>query len=246
MHNSEKVEFQQQFQIISDQSRITGLLKQCVNHNSPIHISLSRGSELYSCDVEKVDDESGTLLISELRPKHGQKKLAQAKSIQVFTQINGAEVSFESKVIRAKTPMFRTRNRVSLPEQIKYCQRRRSHRVHISLALDVAASLQYKAEDAALLQGQLRDISAEGMRIQFRRLAPQMFDKLDAISDCVIALPDQNDIHCQFEIRHLHRHNKNDGCDIGGSFIRLDHSQRRSIEKFIATVERKSLRNSML
>ena len=246
MQNSERVEIQQQFQIIQEQPRISGLLKQCVNHNTPVHVSLSRSSELFTCDIEKVDGITGTISISELRPRRGQKKLSHSKSIQIFTQVNGAEVTFETKVIRAKTAMFRTRNCLALPESIKYCQRRRAHRVHISLSLGVSASLQKENENKVMLRGQLRDISAEGMRVQFQRLAPQQFDELDAVSECIIALPDQTDIHCQFEIRHLHRHATNRGCDIGGSFVQLDNSQRRSIEKFIASVERRSLRESLL
>lgn len=246
MQKSESVEYQQQFQNITDLARITGLLKQCINYNSPLHVSLSRSSELYNCVVEKVDGITGTVSISELRPKQGQKILSQDKSIQVFTQINGAEVTFETKVIRAKTALIRTRNCLALPDSIKYCQRRRSHRVHISLALGVSASLQQEADVDNVLEGQLRDISAEGMRIQFRRVEPQIFDKMDAVSECVIALPNQDNIHCQFAIRHLHRHQRNIGCDIGGSFVHLEESQRRSIEKFIATLERQSVREARM
>lgn len=237
-------DYQQQFQEITHSGRITALLKQCIQNKNRLHVSLSRGSDIFSCEVLTVDHDAGVAHLSELRPNRGQKLFAESGRIQVFTHINGAEVSFECDVINSRNPLIRTKNQVSLPTLIKYCQRRRAHRVHISLSLAVSASLDYDAD--GLLEGQLRDISSEGMRIQFQRVPKKLFEELEAVPACHITLPDMTKIYCQFEVRHLHGHQHNRGCDVGGIFRDLDQTQARSIEKFIATIERKALREHRL
>lgn len=232
--------YQQKYQVIDSKTRILSLLTQCIQQHSHLHLSLNRDGEFFTTQLDRLDDRQGCLYFAELQPRSGQKLLHHGQRIRAFTQVNGAELNFELKISRVKSALFRTRNCAELPKTVKYFQRRRNHRVHVSLAMGLQASLQQASGQS--ISGQIRDLSASGMRIQFQRVGQEEFTQLPAVKNCTIALSDGEKISCRFAIHHLQSHDEQKSFAVGGSFDALSLEHRRQLEKFIAKVERESLR----
>jgi len=240
MDSREKVSIPQQFQTIDDKTQIITMLTQCCDQQSDLHASLSRKSEMFTTRIEKIDTQHDCLFLAELLPKMGQRLLRGSEKFRVYTHVNGSEINFEVEILRVKSSLFRTRNCVRIPNSLRYFQRRRAHRVHISMAMDVHASINTIHGNS--IQGQIRDLSATGMRIQFYRQQPQTFDSESVPQECLISLPNDENIRCRFTIHHLHQSDNNRGFAVGGSFASLNSEQKKTLQRFLAKVERESLR----
>ena len=240
MDSHDTVIYQQQFETIDNPQRIHSLLSQCAKQRVQLHFSLNRRGEFFSAELEKLDETHACLYFSELRPRLGQRLLRGTRRLQIFTQLNGSEINFEADVIRVKSALFRTRNCLAMPKKIKYFQRRQDHRVHISMAMDVHASI--NSSDGDALRGQIRDLSSSGMRVQFYQSTPGRFDQLPIVQDCVIALPEDEPIRCRFTVHHMQHNQRNRGFAVGGSFDALHPEQKKMLQRFLARVEREALR----
>jgi len=240
MENDKSAESPQQFQTVESRDRIHSMLNQCAKQQVDLHISLNRKGELYTTQIEKLDLAHDSIYLSELMPKMGQRLLRGINKMRIFTHINGTEINFEVAVMRVKSALFRTRNCVQYPKTIRYFQRRRAHRVHISIAMDVHASLNSLAGDS--YHGQIRDLSASGMRLQFYRVKPSSFEQHDLSQECIINLPDEENIRCRFTVHHVQQHDSHRGFAVGGSFTSMNHEQKKTLQRFLAKVEHQSLR----
>ena len=166
--------------------------------------------------------------------------MQNASSVHCSGEINGAEFYFKTQLLTYSESKQNRQFKVKLPRTLQYWQRRSAHRVHVSMAMDVKAAL--NDDVGKCFVGQIRDISTGGMRVQFLKSDAQYIDNSIHLTDCKITLHDNTDLQCRFEMRHLKRHERNKACTIGGQFSNLDFKQERAIRRFIATLERKSLR----
>ena len=240
MDSRENDTYQQQFESIENKAQILSLLNQCAKQHSDLHISLSRHGELFNTQIEHVDETQQCMYLAELLPKLGQRLLRGSKKLRIFTHVNGAEINFEVNILRVKSALFRTRNCVEFPKLIRYFQRRRAHRIHISMAMDIKASL--NTHSGNNFQGQIRDLSSTGMRVQFYSSKPKELEQQPLPQECVIALPDDENIRCHFTVHHLHKNENDRGFAVGGSFSSMNQEQKKMLQRFLARVERETLR----
>lgn len=229
-----------QFAIISSPSRIFLLISPLKNQHDLLKISFENQHNLFSSTLLDIDSNKGFLVLSAFDHAVAGKLLANKNNFHVYTQFNGSELRFTVKLLKFSGTGIHTRYKISFPTVIKYCQRRSAHRVHISLAMNITAS--FNKGDGQEIVGQLRNISSGGMRIQFLQTKPQDIAVLNEHTACTISFSDKSDIQCTFEIRHTQLLANKKGCSVGGSFWTLEQTQKRTLEHFIAKVERESLR----
>ena len=180
------------------------------------------------------------MVLGELDKSSAHAQFKHASRIHVSGEVNGSEFNFNTQLLAQSGTKQDHQYKVKLPRTMQYWQRRAAHRVHVSMALNVKAAL--NDDEGKCFVGQIRDISAGGMRVQFMKSDAQALDSNVQLTDCKITLHDNTDLQCRFEMRHLHMHERNKACTIGGQFANLDFTQTRAIRRFIATLERKSLR----
>jgi c-di-GMP-binding flagellar brake protein YcgR len=195
--------------------------------------------ELFQTSLLNIDYEQKLLLLKKIDYTFGHLMVIDAKYLTVYSQHDGAEVSFSAHLSR-----YSERNGgfyvIQFPEKVKYCQRRMSHRVHVSFALDIRA--EFYTEKGEKIEAHLRDISADGLRLQLREVNPSEFKEKALIKNCIINLPDHERINCTLQIQHKHNHIRNRGCTIGGSFFAMGAEQKKELQKFITGLERRLLR----
>ena len=233
------IEYQQQYETIDSPERIFSLIKSAVGPDHSLKIVADHGDELFLTSLLNIDYENKTLYLKKIQYTFGHLMVIDSKSLTVYSQHDGAEVSFRTHLSR-----YSERDggyyEAPFPEQVKYCQRRTSYRVHVSYTLGIKAVFYTQA--GLKVEAFLRDISTSGLRLQLARVDPEEFKEQGLIQNCIISLPDQEKIHCNLKIRHKQNHVRNNGCTIGGSFFQMNSEQKRDIQKFIAGLERRLLR----
>lgn len=235
MYKNTKEAYTPQYETVNSADRIYSLLLPLVGAETAIKFVLPNDNHVIETTLHSINRQNSVFLLTLNRSI----QLKPPSKVNIHTHLNGAELSFTTTLLKLRNEQTH-QCEIALPTSVKYCQRRMAHRVHVSYAMDVTAS--FVNEQGDMVEGQLRDLSADGMRVQLSKINPSEITEHKIIPNCVITLPDKSDIHCTFEVRHKHNHKRNKGCTIGGMFNNLETIQKRAIEKFIASLERKSIR----
>lgn len=233
-------QYQKQYETINSQSRIVTLLSQAFELQSELKITLPKSSKAFNSQLTYIPANGKYLLIKKLDDYLAHSKLLNEKILNIYINVGGADISFTSKFLKIYHHHEEEQYAVELPSAIKYHQRRAAYRVHVSLAMDIKA--QMVDQEGKTYTGQLRDISSDGMKVQFTRIDAEKFASQAVLPNCKIQLPDNSDILCSFRIRHLQENNRKNGFSMGGDFVSLEQGDKRIIERFIASLERKSMR----
>ncbi len=243
MNRDHHIEYQQQFEAIETSERILSILKPVLGNETSLKVAPDHSDELFQTSLLNIDYKQKLLTLSKINYTYGHLMVIDAKSLTIYSQHDGAEVSFSTYLSR-----YSERNggyyEIRFPEKVKYCQRRMSHRIHVSYSLNIQA--EFYTETGQKVQGHLRDISTDGLRLQIPEANPNEFSEKALIKNCVINLPDREQINCTLQIQHKHKHIRNTGCTIGGSFYAMSAEQKKELEKFIIGLERRLLRETRL
>lgn len=235
--------YEQQFEAIDAPERIFSLLKPVIGNETSLRVIADNNDEIFHTTLLDIDYDRKLLTLKKVKYTFGHLMVIDAKRLTIFSQHDGAEVSFTTYLSR-----YSEKNNgyyeIRFPATVKYCQRRMSHRVHIRFSMDIMAS--FVNDDGKTIQGYLRDISTEGLRLQLSQVNPEQFKETALIKNCVITLPNREQMSCAFQIKHKQNHVRNRGCTIGGAFFDMSAEQKREIQKFIAGLERRALREPLL
>ena len=232
-----------QYETIQSDVDIYRLLSPKAEKQTQILVSSAHNSDQFDSAILSINLDTKQISIMRLKSTVGHERLLKTKIMHVSGQYNGADISFTTSLIGLRG-IKNSEYLIAFPKKIKYLQRRTSHRVHVSLALAVTAS--FVNPEGGEIEGQLRDISTDGMRIQFSKTSIPNFQKHAEISNCTIKFPDDSDLQCTFNVCHIQPHASKRGCTVGVNFLELETDKKRTIEKFIANLERSSLRGLRL
>ena len=238
--SSAKMHYKTQYDVVGNELNIYNLLKPVVGVRNSLRVSMTNNDESYNSEFVEINLDRKHIVIRKIISRLGHEKLLKHKSLHICCQYNGSDINFSTSLI-GLTGINNGEYIIKFPKKLEYLQRRNSHRVHISLATSISAS--FVNNNGEEFEGQLRDISTEGMRVQFTRIPAEAFENQSSFSDCKIVFPDNDDIRFEFNICHSQQHSTKKGCTIGGNFQELESYQKRTIEKFIAQLERKALRS---
>ena len=236
-------EYRQQYESIDTPERIFSLLKPLIGNDSSLKVVADNNDEVFHTTLIKIDYVRKLLTLKKINYTYGHLMVIDAKKLTFYSQYDGAEFVFTANLSR-----YSENNdgfyEIRFPAAVKYCQRRMSHRVHISFSMEIMATI--VNEQGESIQGYLRDISAEGLRLQLSKVNPNQFKETTLIKHCEISFPNREKISCTFQIKHKQNHVRNRGCTIGGVFFDMTTEQKREIQKFIAGLERRVLREIRL
>lgn len=227
-------------QYITDPVQIAGILRRLQEGHTLIHVSLPGSSESWLSAVIGVQAASGEVLLDELSPREGNAALRNSDRLVVNAQIKGVDISFAASLIGTGVSDGLVFYRLALPQGVRYWQRRASYRAQIGAAHSVPVVFNHP--DGLVLNGELVDISAGG--IGTRHKDPKGIVPLigEVWTGCLIDLPDGHAITCNLEIRNVGHEGRTGRLRIGSRFTDIDRAQLKSIEAFVAHLERENLR----
>lgn len=226
-------------QYITDPVQIAGILRRLQEGHALLHVSLPGGEESWLSAVIDVQATQGQVLLDELSPRDGNAALQRVGRLIVNAQIKGVHISFAANLVETGVSEGLVFYRVALPQGVRYWQRRASYRAQVGAAQQIPVTLNHS--DGLVLRGDLVDISAGGIGSRHKDakgIVPLIGETWD---DCHIGLPDGHDIHCALEIRNV-GHDSRGQLRVGSRFTKVDRAQLKSIEAFVAHLEREALR----
>jgi len=231
-------DYSQQHETITSSVRISAVLRPVMDRHTVITATLPDCNHFFNTAFLEINPDSGTLVIDELNPKSGHDVFIKSQRITLHAMHEGVEINFTVNLKNAGSEKGIAFYELEFPESIRHLQRRSSFRVPVSGANKIDAEIHTENND--IYSGELSDISSEGMCIRFPKKKAIAFENNSKETQCLIKLPNKQEIKCAFKICHSIVNDTNNSLYIGGHFERLDKIQRRAIERFVIELQRES------
>lgn len=232
----------QQYEIIDDPAKIRGLLERIQASRSMLSIRIPSISDTFNSMVLEIDPDDRWLMIDELHPEEGHAKFISQRKLSVFGEFDGVDIRFDSTLLEVGMQSNIHFYKIHLPKTLKYFQRRSAYRVRVLRATEIPVIIM--VADGEYSKGALYNISSGGLGIKFTRSPPKAIDRGQLIPECEIRFPDGEKFICALEARHLMAIRNNEQALLGARFLRLNTTQQRIINRFIASLERESRRKA--
>jgi c-di-GMP-binding flagellar brake protein YcgR len=227
---------------ISERSKVIALLRRIKKQRTLLTVSAPGRQEMYSSAILELDATRGYLIIDELTPSVGQRRLAALHHIGISTRLEGVETRFDAALIRIETIDGVASNYMALPQFIDYKQKRHHYRVQVPRGLNLSVAISFD-DQQIILEGKIQDISLGGIAATFR--TERGFQKGTVVDSCNIALPDGTVISSRLNIRSVRRNKNRKELILGGAFLGLIPKHKRTLEHFVRQLERELIRKQM-
>ena len=227
----------QTHETITSAARISSLLKPLENKIDLLTLTLPNTDTSYKSTLLSVDTNKKLLVLDRLTPKGGHEQLIKSRQLTIQVSHKGAEIIFTTTMNETEPEKIMPRYELNFPGSIQYLHRRNSYRVTVRNNTEMVVEIQTNNKS---FQGELHNISTEGMCIRFPNEIGIPRDNDQTEVQCVINLADNQELKCTFNICHTYLHQHSKDFRIGGNFQYLDKIQKRAIEKFVAELQRKS------
>lgn len=230
----------QQHEIIEDPVKIRGLLDRIQANRGLLSIRIPSVAGTFNSMILEIDPENRWIMLDELHPEEGHAKFVAQKKLSVFSEFDGVDIRFDSTLSEVGSQSKIYFYKIHFPESLKYFQKRSAYRVRVLRATEIPVIIM--VADGEYSKGSLYNISSGGLGIKFTRSLPKAFERGQVISECEIRFPDGEKFVCALEARHMMSIRNNDHALLGARFIKLNTVQQRTINRFIASLERESRR----
>ncbi len=217
-------------------TQICLVLRQLQDYRVLLTVQVGDSKERFTSAVLEVVQQAGYLVLDELSPKAGHALIRNSPTIHVRGILNGLEVKFETRVAQVGQEGGLSFYKVRLPERIDYPQRRQSHRVTVPLATGVPISL--LMPDERIVQGELRDISPEGLGMRVRLGSVDPKQDRGAAAICEVRLSKGYELVTDLELCHIDPAVRTRVPRLGARFLGLNPIQSRRIEQYCAELAR--------
>lgn len=218
-------------EVISNPAKISRLLERFTKGYNPLAVQIKGHKELYTSSIISVDEKQ--ILLDELLPSTGNQLLMAEHALQATGKLDGVDVRFTTSLKHTDDENTLTFY-MNLPERIEYRQRRLSYRARIPMSMQLTVVIENK--NSPKTKGTLRDLSYGGAGIIF--LADDSHIKTGIQYDCIIKLPDGEDINCTIRLRYSKNIPSQKTQLIGVQFTGLLPEQSRHIGRCINELER--------
>ena len=228
----------QTHETITSTARITALLKPLENKIDLLILTLPNTDTSYKSTLLSVDTSKKLLVLDRLTPKGGHGLLIKSRQLTIQASHKGAEIVFTTTLNETEPEKVMPRYELILPDSIQYLHRRDTYRVTVRNDTEMVVEIQTNNNES--FQGELHNISTEGMCIRFPKEIDLPQDEDPTEVQCIVKLPNDDELKCTFNICHTYIHQHSKDFRIGGNFQHLDKIQKRALEKFVAELQRKA------
>jgi len=240
-HSPVDNDYTQQYETVTSTARISMVLRPLMEKHAIITVTLPGSNHFFNTALLSIDIQDATITIDGLHPPKGHALLLKTGRLTLHTTYEGVEVSFTVNLKKSDSENNMAFYILDFPESIRYLQRRNAFRVPVSAAKEITVEI--KTNDEKLFSGELSDISAGGMCVRFPKKKELDLSNYTDETQCCIYLPDKREIRCIFKVCHSNYFSTGNSLYIGGSFERLDKTQRRTIERFVIELQRLARKN---
>ena len=151
---------------VASANKVEHMLRRIAEQREPLRVIAPGSSEEFTSMLLHVDRAANSLVIDELNPDRGNALLESGAPLHALGRCDGVWAGFVSRKLEALQWEGYGALRIAYPDALHHLQRRSFFRVLVS-ASDVG-EVELQRRGARPLFGQCHDLSATGMRVQFR------------------------------------------------------------------------------
>lgn len=223
-------------ELISDPARVVPLLERLAERHAPLTVRIPGHDEHYTSYIVGV--ERNQLLLDELLPATGQPQLLSKRRLQATAKLDGIDIRFVAALERVDDANNMLTNRMKLPDQLEYRQRRMSYRVPIPMSRQLRVVIDVDGGDVH--EGILHDLSHGGAGMVFPDGEPAV--KQGLLHECAIELLNDDWLYTTVELRYSKNIPSRNRQLIGARFQDLSQNQSRVVGCCINELEREFIR----
>lgn len=230
----------QQFEAVEDPAKIHALLEHVQSSRALLSIKVPTAIKIYNSMIMDIDAQHRWIAIDELHPADGHTLFLAQRKLTMFGIYDGVDINFDATLLETGKQSELNFYKIRFPDTLKYFQRRSSYRVRLLRSSAIPVILMFAPGD--YVKGDLYNISTGGMGITFTRTIPRAPEPGQLIPECEIRFPDGEKFLCTLEARHMINIKSNNQALLGARFVKLNAAQQRTINRFIASLEREARR----
>jgi len=224
--------------------QIAELLDHVYKHRCLLAVNVDGIDGTYTSAIIEIVRSKSYLVLDELAPRNGNRYLSPRRRLSVRARINSVTLRFEGEVSGIGEESGLPYYQLPFPSRIDYMQRREHFRAGVPMEKQVP--VQMAIEKGTLFNGELRDISLGGCSIRLHGAPIEKLAPGTVISRFVITPPDENRICGSGQICYADIWQPTRVSRLGVRFTSVDKSDHRTLEQFIAQLDREMKRKNLV
>ena len=198
-------------------------------------VSIPTSMTHYTTALLGIHADHGFLVLDELTPKAGHKKLLKKRQMTLTGKLDGVPLKFKTRLIETRQQKGVAFYKAEIPESLFYMQRRQEFRITNTEA-PIPFQAQQDNDNPEILRGHVHDLSHNGTGMILE--GKVNLEKGDILQNCLITPPGKGKIPFVLRVYHSKYHKKRDLTRIGGYIEEIDKSSKRRIANIIIQLER--------
>lgn len=228
---------------VTSRIRLLALLNRFKDHLSILTVTLPNSNTRYTSAILDINATENCLLLDELTPEDGHRRLLQARkcTVEVFTK--GQGLRFTTKLVAEGSEKGIGYYKVTMPASMDYYLRRTNYRA--SLPRGERTPIWFKTQDGTLIEGDVLDLSLGGVGFRVPRSPwAEGLQQGTEIPACRIRLDSGDALYCDIKIRHTGLREDRTYVRVGARFVNLDKRVMKALERHIAALDREHLKSA--
>jgi len=222
--------------LLTTADEINSLLNKIYSKHSLLSVTIKSFNDYYGSTIIEINNDENYLVIDELYPEAGHKRIEIGTQLSFNTQYAGAFVNFIGKVNAIGGNEKAAYYKIAIPEELEYHQRRNTYRIATSISEPIQVNL--VNEDEILIKAELRDLSHGGLCLRINASPHISIKSGSTIPTCLIQVDKTRKILSSLNICHVEEIKETGSLRIGAEFAKMSKTDRRELEHLIATMER--------
>ncbi|KDE40622.1 HD domain protein [Nitrincola lacisaponensis] len=223
-------------QLITSAREIRQMLVKLSETATPITIQPQDSENRLTTYLASIQSEQGIMCFDMPLPQQ-RHVLLKNRNLTLTTRLNGCLLTLSDvRLSPIEDVAAEAGFQAAIPSQLHFLQRRRSFRAPVRPLLDIFASLPFV--DELPVTGLLKDLSAEGCRIELSGDRQADFSQLSEPLPLTLSFPDSSSFNANLRIMRSHYDPVKQRTDLGCSFESLQTVQQQQLTRLVADLQR--------
>lgn len=226
---------------VMEPDEIESQLSHVLLRKTMLGVAIDTSADIYLSHMLELVPGEGYLVLDELAPITGHRRIEPGSRLLVTARTTGALVRFYTEVLNIGTDQGMGYYKVRWPRVLGVQQRRKHYRVFVPF--DQGVPVMITTDNDLRLTAELRDLSVSGFSARLPDGGPLHLRSGQILPRCSLELPDSGRLVVPIEIRHhLPPQDERRSARLGARFLRVTPQDQRQLERLVRALERESQR----
>lgn len=222
---------------ITDTAQIETLLIDLEQQTPLCTVKIDHYKETFTTTLLEIQGNMGLIYFDELSPSHGNELIKKRPRIEIAARYHHIRIEFSLDRLVADTAAGVVYYKAKLPKKVYYPQQRQSQRHDI---LPQALMLSCTLSRSLSIIGHVVDISQGGLGVEIEDTNASL-QRGDKLQNCQLHLPENEMVNLELSVCFAKSIRCGTRVKFGAYFDDLSEMERIKLDRYMATLENKSL-----